>query len=170
MASQRCNLDSQVQTPSRYHLQRWPAEAKYIVGEGRHCKYTWNKTSFAVPKGLTHCRATAAMADATKPFHMTSSSFENVSNSGSKSLCSVFHNRWACSPSRPKSTPPKGLPNATDTPAAAAAASILRFRATNEVQTAKNGIGENWPSLFLNCLKNRDMKKARQQETCTRGP
>lgn len=132
MAPQRCNLDSQVQTPSRYHPQKWPIEAKYNVSE-RCCKPTWNKTSFAVPKGLTHCKATAAMADATNPFHITSSSFENVSNSGSRPLCSVFHNKWICSPSRPKSTPPKGLPNATDTPAAAAAASILRFRAINKI-------------------------------------
>lgn len=48
----------------------------------------------------------------TKPRHMTSLSPLNAKVSSS---------------SKPKSTPPRGLPNATDTPAAAAAARSLRF-------------------------------------------
>ena len=34
-------------------------------------------------------------------------------------------------PSKPNNTPPKGLPKATETPAAAAAANIFRFSADN---------------------------------------
>lgn len=42
---------------------------------------TWNKTNFAVPNGLTHCKETAAMAEATNPLHITSDSFAKVSSS-----------------------------------------------------------------------------------------
>ena len=42
---------------------------------------TWKRTNLAVPKGLTHCRETAAISEATNPRHMTSDSFENVSSS-----------------------------------------------------------------------------------------
>jgi hypothetical protein len=52
---------------------------------------------------------------------------ENVSNSKSvvASKSNLFHKRYM--PSRPKRTPPNGLPNATEIPAAAAAARIVRF-------------------------------------------
>ena len=65
-----------------------------------------------VPKGSMYCKDMAAIAEVTKPLHITSDSLlkENVSNS-----------------SRPKRTPPMGEPNATDTPAEAAAARSFRF-------------------------------------------
>ncbi len=100
-----------VQLPPVMHcprLKRTSSNARHVDADSD----TWNSTSFDVPKGSMYCSDTAAMTDVTKPRHMTSLSFENVSSS-----------------SRPKSTPPRGLPKATDTPAAAAAASSLRLRA-----------------------------------------
>jgi len=57
-----------------------------------------------------YCNETAAITDVTKARHITSVSLAKVSNS-----------------SKPNSTPPKGLPNATEMPAAAAAARIRRL-------------------------------------------
>ena len=82
---------------------------------------TWNNTNLDVPNGSTYCSEPAAMTDVTNPRHMTSLSFENASSS-----------------SKPNSTPPSGLPNATDTPAAAAAASSLRFWAAHFVRAGQD--------------------------------
>lgn len=67
------------------------------------------------------------MTDITNPLHITSVSFEKVSSSRSYVLVMGDGYLIHFVPSRPNKTPPKGLPNATDTPAAAAAANILRF-------------------------------------------
>lgn len=82
------------------------------------------------------------------------------------------------SPSSPNNTPPRGLPNATETPAAAAAAKIFRFCAVavqgNIFRTRPDrGEKTRWnkiPSLWRKCLNNLDNKNAIQHATCTSGP
>jgi hypothetical protein len=70
---------------------------------------TWKRTSLPVAKTSVHCSVTAASTAHTKARHMT----------------------WArekrSSSSSPKSTPPRGDPNATATPADAAADKMRRF-------------------------------------------
>lgn len=53
-------------------------------------------------------------------------------------------------PSNPKRTPPIGLPNATETPAAAAAANNLRFCATGKKDKK---VLKNMRSLYLRCVE-----------------
>ena len=106
--------------------QRTSSNARHVVADSD----TWNSTSFDVPNGSIYCSDTAAITDVTKPRHMTSLSFENVSSSSS-----------------PNSTPPSGLPKATDTPAAAAAASSLRLRAEQRGISNRHRVTRVWAHL-----------------------
>jgi hypothetical protein len=72
-------------------------------------------------------------------------------------------------PSRVNRTPPSGLPKATDTPAAAAAASILLF-STGQLQLRKTRLRVTPPSFPRNFLNRFNVIYAKQHETWTSGP
>src|SRR4051812_41728570 len=72
--------------------------------------------------------------------------------------------------SKLKSTPPMGAPNATEIPAAAAAESTSRFRATSLAEYEERWKRRGIPSLPFRLGKGFIMILAQQHATCTSGP